>query len=713
MILLNNPWIQKIEQFIEDAYSYSSQIRDSYPFRCLSRWRDAEKRFHRILESKQLNERGFDQGGDSKVRANVTTRMLTRAVITVAPLLYESIIPIGVRPYALIPKSLDANEKIEPNYQLLDTQLYEMHFNREMRRFLYQIAEKGTGFCRCRIRQTQEMAKVRNRDEKAKRNDLKWTPFAVNMPTIRNWSPFFVYVSNPELPDVKDQDSVIFYSMIGIGDLESAELSVTKEDGNYTRKGRFFNIDKDFLDKITKEVKYEENLKMGLSSLRVPGRRLNIEPSLEYLEYQGYLPLKQMLASGDIKQSDLNSLGITEKDVDYNLIWYADLLYSGAEAAGKGASRLIGLRPCPYAPQRTELIKGILFPDEDNFYGKGLNDVGYDLEDIINHICNEKILSIIYNNNPSCVVFEGALKDSDHQDTALVPGGRIVCDTLVENPDSVIKPIRNEIVDPELLTWFRYLNQYYEETTLSPRQLQGGEPRAGTTLGEYEMRISKATGKLMYIIRGIESEAVSEVIQSILEINHQYLDEAFVIKKIGTMGLNWEKAEAYDTNNLTLDMGVIGTGSLSMGNRREQAMFKMQLAQQYPDIIDRKKVLIEILMATGDVHPRYWLNPDIAIDPMTPEDELKLLQSGVSIRPRDGENFQEHLQKHTEQLKDVEYKELYTYLQAHIQDTMQLRGKMEMMRANMNLGGMNGQSPAGMGMDNNFIRAMRQGGQGE
>jgi len=707
MIEINSPWIKDIEKFIEDAYVHSSQIRDKYPFRCTSRWNDAEKRFHRILESKNPDERGDDLGGDSKIRANLTTRMLTRAVMTVAPLLHENLMPLGMRPYGLIPKSLDANEKIEPNYQLIDTQLREMKFAREIGRFLYQAAEKGTGFLRCRVKRTQEMAKMRDRQSEKRR--YRWQPRAINMPMVKSWSPFFVYLSNPELPDVADQESVIFYSMVGISELEASALNIGRDGDGFIRTGRFFNISDEFVSKITTEVSYKQNLTMGLQSLRVPGEHLSVEPSLEFLEYQGYLPLKLLLKNGKISQSDLDTLGIAKDDVENNLIWYADLLSSGEEKTNSHLSRLIGLRPCPYAPQKTELIKGILFPDEGNAYGKGLNDVGFDLEDVINHIANEKIISMIYNNNPACTVFEGALKNSDRQKTALEPGARIICDTLVENPESVIKPIRKDIVDPEVLAWFRYYNQYYEETTLSPRQLQGGEPRAGTTLGEYEMRIGRATGKLMYIIRGIESDAISEAIQSILEINYQYLDEAAVIKKVGMTGINWEQAENFETKNLTMDIGVIGTGSLSIGNRREQAMFKMQLAQQFPDVMDRKKALLEILMAIGEIHPRYWLNQDIAIDPLSPEDELELIENGVSVRPRSDENFQEHLQKHAEQMKNSEDQNILKYIMMHIQDTMQLRSKVEMMRSNMIPRGTNGQSAAPPGIDNNFIGAMRKG----
>lgn len=674
-----------------EQFTFNMVVRAADEMKTVRRALQVDKRYDIEFEKFRVNlAASFDEGGEVKasapsghLREGLTLGLFIDAVTTIGPALVAEIFGGSQRPFTLQPRAERAeNEKKQEIVEkLLDDQLNRSNWREEMETAIFDLAKHGTTTLRQSWTDELEMQQIRRGEfeEVVRRRGV----------TVKSWHPMRVYVSDPERPHARDQDTVIWSSEVTLDELARNEMvfdtdrtiempnleGVAQRIPFPVKIGIYDNLEslrraeaKTLRQDFTRQ--YPSTSQIDKPSDEQGDFKVTPFDTLERFELQGKVSMGALLRAEVWTLEQLAFWGVVlmNKDGDPvegeeaarladRMTWYITVVRAGGTGGG---GSVIELRLCPYRRPRTELLSGRFITDGRRFYGLSADAIANDVEAAADKALNDMAAIVSNNGNPPMAIKASAFKDEENiEDADVGDGFRFTVDANFSASDVFqyfFKPL-----PPELLLFIQMLKETYATRTMASQAQKGGAATTGTdTLGEVVEQREQGEKRVRSIARRIaELELIIPSIKLIIEDMHWFFgDEGLQEQAKMVAGLpGLESATIFPVAEgprpevrQTLDEEFeIAHPGISSIQRDVATQFLMAIAQNHRDLpnLDRPKLLIEAgRMIGADLEPMFKdLKPLLS-----PGQEHEMIQAGDRPEVDERENLEMHLSAHEERI---------------------------------------------------------------
>ena len=566
-----------------------------------------------------------------------------------------------------------------------------------------------------------------------------WSEYRKKLkPSFTLWPIEDVWITNPEMPDAKDQQGV-FWVARGMtrADLEKNEAThrldfsdpffpIRKKDGKY------FNLEK--LRAIEDSSMAYANQSPSESSIGEEsdrGRGVSGFPKYDLYDYEGALPMQAWAMEGafdhELAQFFEIDVGIplpgpgqemderTKKEFARRLnripSFTISYLRDGDSQSLGLTELLVAFAPFKAKRRRNSLYGFRYFTDPDEFYGLSINDVGWPLEAAADLLANEQIRLARLSADPPGVYSKRGAKNPVVEEIAKLcrPGGRMPAEANLK-PEDFLKLF--EAFEPKdaINVLLSQLKVEYELVTGVSAVSKG--LNQSKTATQDQIAQQETQNRLNDVVVGISREArrlIWDVIRDRIDMEGL---EAYLAFAMEAAGRSADEIETYIESAESLERDIKIDHPLTTG--RDRAVMGQGIlnykASAPPGLHDEEAVA-KLYYATIGI-PKSQKLFNAKFKPITPQKEHQHLREGTNVSPNIQEDVLGHegahkieLQKATMELQamqsglmpvspeDLAAQEAYVMkLQFHLMATeqikpMALQFQMQMAMATAGLGG--------------------------
>lgn len=420
------------------------------------------------------------------------------------------------------------NKTMEPLFtHVLEDMFKAGRFKQKARRLTQQIPRHGTAIMRYEL--------VRKVEFRRRNFDGSFKEVLTGLePQYTIWPLENVLVTNPDCPDIEDQEGVFLLTpntSLPLLEQDEAVFDMDEDDGILMQVGgKFRNLET--LRQLTHDNMqgishpYESiGARVGVN-LPETNRAVSNFPILTLIEYEGALPMSALVREGALNPDLAELFGIdvgftpnvdNEADMEtwsrmmdkipvYRISYTIDSTVGGSTNSGR---HLLQFEPDRHKRPRKSLYKFVYRSDGDEFSGLSINDLGDRLERAGDMLNNIALYVAWKNSHPSHLIDSTGIKNRDMEQI----------ERLIFEPDKLIKargiggkPVQELIqafllqVDvPELQALAdRYKFEF--ELTTGVSAIQKGSGGNSRTLGQDQIKEAKSEAELIDMMLGIGIE---------------------------------------------------------------------------------------------------------------------------------------------------------------------------------------------------------------
>jgi hypothetical protein len=674
----------RLTRIIDEMGRAYTEERSRAPINFNTRYPIAERRGKARLEIFQLADGSIDRtSGDGERTIGLTLGLPMQAINTAHAVWEEYLFESGPMPNDITARG--RNDENDDKEEMFRAAVEDQHTRADYRSHLsdaiYTMCRHGT--CTLRQRWT-ERSSVEIADDGSMQEIIQHEGMK-----LENWPLPDVYVSDPDKSSAADQRTVIWVSRVTLSELEEEEAVfevrndlVASEEGEedaptvVIEHGRFINLERIRRRHDRMEVRLRNDFQdrghlfdwIDDANRRIDLDRPTPTELTRLIEIEGKVPLVKMVLDGELDLEILEYFGVPTDGMEQ----------MSAIELGRICSRVcwnialneIGecyqFEPAPYKPARTTLKSAQYVPIE-GFYGMGIVDLGFEIDDIIDGLVNDAIEISKHRANPNYLIDMSMLLDprgdqiSPSEAKKLVRGWNELILTRNLNAKDGIHAIFPE-ADPAWTQNVDGLIEHHNERTLINEQLKGQS--SSKTATEAKQNLNRSTSRGIDRSRAFGISLVEPIDRDLARDFEAFMDsggaltagtlenpgsfENYIMRVAGRVGMKAHYIFPRLTG-LADEFKFVHSGDpsnnveIQIAQLQDTAAFFIPLGTMDPIVVQDELLSLQREKNPGRFHLAGNMNTD-------PRLELRLMANNHYISPTMQEDAMTHYAVHLQQL---------------------------------------------------------------
>lgn len=377
-------------------------------------------------------------------------------------------------------------------------------------------------------------------------------------------------------------------------------------------------------------------------------------------------------------------------------------LHERITIAPGGGGKIIGYSENPHMHRKTGMVVHQFIPIPGCPYGRGLGPILLGHQELVNENINLFMDTQRISLMAPLIVNRGSINPLD-KNFIWTPNKMI----YARDVNNAAKRMDVPAPSGEAFQMDAHLKQDAERTTGYTDQMMGLTQGGVNTATESNILQTNAQTRSFMSIRRIQ-RTVSLVGNLLIQLNQQYMTKPQVVTIAGEDGLDYIEIQPWEIVGSVTCVALANASRANPALRTQQLIGAMQvfmpILQQGGMTPTIAKLMRQILKA-AEVENLDEIIPKNLGSPRSAMVENVALEQGVSVKPTEFENFEEHIQFHANRLMELQAQGadpiVLAAFQKHIQETVQMAAQVGMARAQAQMGQQGPQTqqnPGGQGV---------------
>ena len=553
---------------------------------------------------------------------------------------------------------------------VMDDQLRRGKYKDIARLMTRGVPQHGTAILRYEMVMKRRTRRVVKTDAAGNREEL-WEEKPVQyQPNIQSWPLKNVIPTNLDMPGACDQEGVFWLTpKTTLAQLEGDdEVVIDRDEDGFIKsvEGKY----------RLEDIRRFEADSAGISNKTHTKDSASFLSGFELTEYEGALPLISWAKKGIITRSIMDALGV-DIGIDVNpndprsietwgralqripvwRVFYTTLPGTSQSPNPSGGGHiLLGFGIAPQRDPRNSMYVFRYQPDDANFLGQSLTDLGFTTEDAADGILNNVIWATWKNAHPSGVFNKSFLVNKSIEEVVKLlekSHGLVECNGVGGARASDVLDLITLEIDPDARNKIALLKAEFEQTTGAKAAAKGTDVAGTGTLGEIELNLARSELELRDVLRSVGLEwgrLVTDIWRDLVWFMtaEEFVEYASEISGVGKSDLEnkFPSLEGLG-DDVEFDHPVVAKGDAAVLTTLLTRI--MAAVPNAPwDVAEAAKRLVE---GAGFALPDTLFLPSHLLNP---GDENTMFAKGSWIDPDPREDWQNHILVHERRVTELQ-----------------------------------------------------------